>query len=98
MTNVCRHSKSEKVSVRLGQRKGYVRVEVRDWGVGFEPAAVRGPHHGLPGIRSRARMLGGRAVVRSAPGKGTRILVELPLVAATSESGPAREPPPKPPP
>ncbi len=94
LTNACRHSKSEKVSVRLGQRKGYVRVKVRDWGVGFDPAAVRGPHFGLQGIRGRARMLGGRAVIRSAPGKGTRILVELPLVGPTSQPAPPREPPP----
>lgn len=89
LTNACRHSKSQKVSVRLSQRKDSVRVEVRDWGVGFDPAAVRGAHHGLPGIRGRARMLGGRAVVRSAPGQGTRVLVELPLVGPISAAPPS---------
>jgi len=88
LTNACRHSKSEKVAVRLVQRGERVRVEVRDWGAGFVAGDVRGPHFGLHGIRERARLLGGRAHIRSVPGRGTRVVVELPLLDRSPE--PAR--------
>jgi len=85
LTNACRHSKSERVLVRLAQRGDRVRVEVRDWGVGFDPDAVRGLHFGLQGIRERARLLSGQAVIWSAPGQGCQILVDLPLVESASD-------------
>ncbi len=85
LTNACRHSKSERVLVRLAQRGDRIRVEVRDWGVGFDPNAVRGVHFGLQGIRERARLLSGQAVVWSAPGQGSQILVDLPLIESTSD-------------
>jgi signal transduction histidine kinase len=85
LTNACRYSKSERVAVHLGQEQGHVRIEVRDWGVGFNSAAIQGPHFGLQGIRERARLLSGRATIRSAPGQGTQILVELPLVGPAPE-------------
>jgi len=80
LTNACRHSKSERVLVRLAQRGDRIRVEIRDWGVGFDPGTVRGLHFGLQGIRERARLLSGEAVIRSSPGQGSQILVDLPLI------------------
>jgi signal transduction histidine kinase len=80
MANACKHSKSAKVRVSLVQRGDRVRIEIRDWGIGFEPKAAGEDRFGLEGIRERARLLGGRSSIRSGPGKGTRITVELPLV------------------
>ncbi len=80
LTNACRYSRSEKVCIELRQTEGRVHVEVRDGGIGFEPALVDAGHVGLRGIRERASMLGGAAVIESAPGRGTRIHVELPLL------------------
>ena len=80
LTNACRYSQSEKVRVELGQAGDRVHVEVRDWGIGFDPAQVEHGHYGLQGIRERARSLGGSAVIETAPGKGTRITVDLPLL------------------
>jgi signal transduction histidine kinase len=80
LTNACQHSKSEKVRVSLLQQEDRVRIEIRDWGVGFDTKTVRENHFGLEGIRQRARLLGGKCSIRSKPGKGTRITVELPVV------------------
>jgi PAS domain S-box-containing protein len=80
LANACQHSRSPKVRVSLAQRDDRLRIEVRDWGVGFDAAAVHGDRFGLEGIRQRAKLLGGRCSIRSAPGKGTRIDVELPVV------------------
>ena len=80
LTNACKHSKSERISVSLLQRGDHLRIEIRDWGVGFDPKAVPKSHFGLEGIRQRARLLGGKCSIRSTAGKGTRIIVELPVV------------------
>ena len=65
LTNACQHSKSEKVRVSLVQREDRVRIEIRDWGIGFDPRAVPKNHFGLEGIRQRARLLGGKCSIRS---------------------------------
>ena len=56
-----------------------LRVEILD-SAGFDPPQIGDGHYGLQGIRERARIVGGIARIHSAPGKGTEILVEIPLV------------------
>ena len=80
LTNVRKHSKSENVLVSLFQRGDRVRIEIRDWGVGFDPKSVPRSRFGLEGIRQRARLLGGKCSIRSRTGKGTRVAVELPVI------------------
>lgn len=82
LTNACRYSESQKILVRIATHRRKIRVEVVDWGRGFVPREVSSGHFGLQGIRERAQLLGGRASIRSAPGRGTHIRVELPLLAA----------------
>ena len=80
LNNACRHSRTKRVRIRIEQRGTKARLEIRDWGVGFDPAQVREECFGLEGIRERVRVLGGRSRVQSVPGKGTRVVVELPLL------------------
>jgi PAS domain S-box-containing protein len=80
LTNACKHSKSERISVSLLQQEDRLRVEIRDWGIGFETRAVPKNHFGLEGIRQRARLLGGKCSIKSRQAKGTLIRVELPVV------------------
>ena len=77
--NACRHSKSERVRVELRQEDNRLRIEVQDWGIGFDPQKVGNDRFGVEGIRERARMFGGQATIESCPGKGTRVVVEFPL-------------------
>jgi signal transduction histidine kinase len=90
LTNGCKHSKSAKLRITFSQDGDRLRIEVRDWGVGFAPDRVADGRFGLEGIRQRARSLGGNAEIRSAPGKGTRIAVDFPVVgpgAAPARNG-----------
>lgn len=87
LTNARRYSQSDRIRVSLVQNNGTVHVEIRDWGVGFDPNKVSRSRFGLRGIRERARLLGGRAEISSQPGEGTRIKVELPCVLPGEESG-----------
>jgi len=79
LTNVRRHSKSNRARVELTQRDGALHIEVQDWGVGFDPSRIRESQYGLRGISERVRLLEGTTSLESSPGKGTRLRVQLPL-------------------
>ena len=80
LTNAVRHSRSEKVRIELVQSGDRVRLAVRDWGIGFDPAKVGENCFGLRGIRERASLLGGNALIESPSDGGMRVVLELPLV------------------
>jgi PAS domain S-box-containing protein len=78
ISNATRHAKARSGQLSLQVRDGIICLEVTDDGIGFDADAPKrglGLHH----INARARNLGGRAVVASTPGHGTRIVVEIPL-------------------
>lgn len=79
MSNSLRHARATSTSVALSLRNGCVQLEVQDDGTGFDLAARRDSGHGLRNIAARARELGASSEVVSASGKGTRVLVTLPL-------------------
>jgi signal transduction histidine kinase len=57
----------------------HVSVFVRDRGTGFDPDAVPADRRGLrDSVAGRLERLGGKAVVRSAPGEGTEVELMLP--------------------
>jgi signal transduction histidine kinase len=66
------------VRIELGHGNGLMTLNVSDDGQGFDPATIRGGY-GLLGIRSRANALGGTCTVRSTPGQGSTVRVELPM-------------------
>lgn len=86
LSNARRHAAASQVEVSLEavgeEPQRQIRLAVRDNGVGFDPANVPENRFGLEGMRQRARMVGSEAVIRSSPGQGTAIEVELPLVMA----------------
>ncbi len=77
--NAVRHARAAHVVVRLTGGDGRTVIEVCDDGVGFDPHApdVRSRHLGLTSMEERARELNGRLEIRSAPGAGTTVRVEL---------------------
>ena len=83
LTNACRYSKSERVNVELSQHGDQLRIRIQDWGQGFDPETVHEDRFGLAGVRERARLLGGNAVIESIVGQGTCITVEIPLMLQT---------------
>jgi signal transduction histidine kinase len=77
--NAVRHAHAEHVTVRVGSTDGALVVEVTDDGVGFDPDRpdLRSRHLGLTSMEERARELRGRLRIRSAPGAGTTVRIEL---------------------
>ncbi|HYT60612.1 MAG TPA: PAS domain S-box protein [Haliangiales bacterium] len=78
MSNSLRHARAHSTVVSLKKQNGCVRLEVRDDGTGFAPETSGTRGHGLRNIAARADELGARNEIVSTPGKGTRVLVELP--------------------
>lgn len=82
LSNVQRHAAATRAVVQLTVRAETLRLVIADDGHGFEAHGRRTrQQHGLSNIRDRAAALGGRVTVRSRPGTGTRIIVDLPLDA-----------------
>ena len=77
LTNVARHARAQRVEIRV-RRNGALRVEVQDDGIGMDPDAP-GQGFGIPGMRERVEALGGVLQLRSRPGRGVALTVELPL-------------------
>ncbi len=80
LTNVARHSGAKKVSIIFARSATALKVTVTDDGCGFDAEAVAASSHrlGIPSMRERAAMLGG-TVSFTSQGRGTRILVQIPL-------------------
>jgi signal transduction histidine kinase len=79
LSNVRRHARATSVAVALRQTDGVLEMEVRDDGIGFDPAAAAGSGgFGLKTMGERARALGGTFEVRSAPGEGTTVRATVP--------------------
>jgi signal transduction histidine kinase len=85
LNNVCRHANADSVDIALQSSEDSVSVIIQDDGRGFRPGQNKGL--GLIGMQERVETLGGALVIRSEPGKGARIEVQLPFakrIAATA--------------
>jgi two-component system sensor histidine kinase DegS len=85
LSNVQKHAKADRVSVELDIALEHLRVTIRDTGIGFDMETVlRDPekwdHFGIRGIIERARLVGGDGRIESKKGRGTTIVVDVPLV------------------
>jgi signal transduction histidine kinase len=75
MTNAVKHSRASTVAVRIGEANGQLEIEIVDDGAGGADAR-RGT--GLVGLYDRTAAVGGRLLVDSPAGRGTRVKAELP--------------------
>jgi signal transduction histidine kinase len=78
--NALRHARAERIAVRLEENGDGLGLSVSDDGAGFDPAApaLRARRLGLTSMEERARGLGGRLEIESAPGAGTSVRLEVP--------------------
>jgi signal transduction histidine kinase len=82
LTNVRRHAHATEVRIHFSRRGNWIRCQVTDNGVGFDPLAVVNsgkPGLGLVGIRERLSAVGGKLRIQSAEGRGTKLDITAPL-------------------
>ncbi len=88
--NVGKHAQAHKVKINIEARNGSIIAMVEDDGKGFDLEAVSrqkmgSQSLGLMGIKERAALLGGTLSIESVIGRGTRLVVEIPV--SESENG-----------
>jgi len=80
LTNIVKHARASSVVIRAGamNKNDYYDFQIIDDGIGFD---IRKNQFGvgIPSIQDRVKMLGGRVEILTAEGKGTRIIVEVPI-------------------
>jgi signal transduction histidine kinase len=81
LTNARKHAEAAHVTVEVWSAGGLVRGVVRDDGRGAETLSAAPGHIGLRTMRERAEVLGGSCTVRSTPGEGTTVELQVPLSA-----------------
>lgn len=79
--NALKHSKGTEVWLRMKLDEGLVTLEIQDNGCGFDPGAVAAGGNGIGNMQARLAEDGGRTVVISAPGMGTRIRFIFPVTS-----------------
>jgi|SRR5258706_1627805 len=78
--NAVRHSRASELHLSITQNDRRCEARLRDNGVGFTVAASEGSsHYGLRGMKERIRKVGGELSMQTAPGKGTEIVITVPL-------------------
>ena len=83
VTNVQRHARATHVEVKIATLDNRVIAEIADDGQGFDLAAVNAEEDnwGLIGMKERAEVLGGSLNIRTGPGRGTLVHLELPITS-----------------
>jgi two-component system sensor histidine kinase UhpB len=79
LTNVMRHAQASRAMVSLETHEDRLRLRVRDNGRGIAAGERGEAKTGLAGMRERAMLVGGSLSVKSEPGQGTEVELEVPL-------------------
>ena len=85
LVNAFRHARATKIEVELEYSPRHLRMLIRDDGCGVDPKilhAGRDGHWGLPGMRERARRIGGQLTLSSRAASGTEVELLLPASVA----------------
>jgi PAS domain S-box-containing protein len=82
LTNVAKHAKARKVTVGVEAEPRTIRLSIVDDGIGFDASDLSGLRKrrkwGLFTMKERAEAVGGQCRIESHPGRGTRLVVEVP--------------------
>jgi len=80
LSNTLRHAKASKMDIRLVERNGVVQLIIRDNGIGFDLNVKKRVSYGLLSMEERVNEIGGNLQIITAPGKGTKIDIRVPIV------------------
>ena len=90
LRNAFRHAAAQNVEVEIRYDEKYFRVRVRDDGKGIPSDVLRGDgregHYGLPGMRERAKLVGGKLAIWTELDSGTEIELNIPGARAYVKS------------
>ncbi len=85
LTNIIKHAQASKVKIQVRLTKKLIKLQVADNGKGFDMLSFK-DGIGLENIKRRAEMFSGKCKIKSSPGNGCELLVELPLKTVPTKS------------
>ena len=77
--NAVKHAKATTISVKMEINKSSVVAIVKDDGRGFDPLTTKENSFGLVGMKERVKLLDGDLTIDTKPGKGTLIMLQVPV-------------------
>ena len=77
INNVLKHAAANHIFLDVGLRDEKITIMIEDDGKGFDPAAHK-EGYGIKNMETRTKLLSGKMLVESTPGKGTTVLIEIP--------------------
>ncbi len=85
LRNAAKHARTRRISVTITGTAHSIRLSVKDWGMGFDPEQLKMKPSslGIIGMEERVRLVHGTFSLWSSPGKGTQVVVRLPLPEGT---------------
>ena len=90
LRNAFRHARARRIEAEIHYDRNEFRLHVRDDGRGFDPVVSSSHgtagHYGLPGMRERAKIAGGKLTVWSEVGAGTEVELHIPAAKAYARS------------
>ena len=78
LTNILKHAQASKVKILVRLTKKLIKLNISDNGKGFDMLTLK-DGIGLENIKRRAEMFSGKCEIKSSPGNGCELMVELPL-------------------
>lgn len=86
VNNARKHAEAKNIWLQLEYKEGFVNAVAQDDGKGFDTTDIELNYDkrgslGLTNMRERATLVGGKVTIESKPGKGTRVLIRIPLTA-----------------
>ena len=90
LTNAAKHSKASRVWIRIGRKNRLFYCSIEDDGIGFDLRSVQSEGKreglGLIGMQERLNGIGGTLCIETAIGRGTKLLIQLPVEALDANS------------
>ncbi|WP_227394316.1 sensor histidine kinase [Jeotgalibacillus aurantiacus] len=77
--NAIKHAEAKEVAVKVEIRRDSITAVIKDDGKGFDPTEKKQGSFGLVGMKERVELIAGKLTVNSNPGKGTTIIIQVPL-------------------
>ena len=88
LTNISKYAAARQVCIDLSDCEGVLTLEITDDGCGIDPPALAKPKaFGIQGLHERARTVDGWLDISSQPGKGTSVILSIPLPCAIPSPG-----------
>jgi signal transduction histidine kinase/ligand-binding sensor domain-containing protein len=86
INNCAKHAHARQVAVAIDYANETLAITIADDGRGFDPAAVDPERNGLSNMRARCADMRARLGFETAPDRGTRVRLEIPIAAPRAES------------